>query len=49
RKVVDIIIINKSPMVIIIGKGSGKSLYFILPAASYSGRLIIIIILLISL
>ncbi|KAH7202717.1 uncharacterized protein BKA55DRAFT_531418, partial [Fusarium redolens] len=46
---VNAIIINKSPIVMIIGIGTRKSLCFMLPAASYPGRLTVIIILLISL
>ncbi|KAH7195211.1 hypothetical protein DER44DRAFT_675314, partial [Fusarium oxysporum] len=49
QEVVDIIIINKSPIVIIIRTGTRKSLCFILPIASYPNKLTIVIILLISL
>ncbi|KAJ0132057.1 hypothetical protein HZ326_24860 [Fusarium oxysporum f. sp. albedinis] len=48
-EVVNIIIINKSPIIIIIGIGTKKSLCFILPAASCPNRLTVVIILLISL
>lgn len=49
QKAVDAIITNKSPIIVIIGTGMGKSLYFILLAASYPGGISIIIMPLVSL
>lgn len=40
---------NKSPVVVIMGIGSGKSLCFMLPAASCPGGLTVVVVLLISL
>jgi len=49
REAVDAIMMNKSPVVIIMGTGSGKSLCFMLPAASCPGGLTIVIVPLVSL
>jgi superfamily II DNA helicase RecQ len=47
--VLQAIIKNKSPIVIVIGTGAGKSLLFILPARSIGAGTTVVIMLLISL
>ncbi|GKU10137.1 unnamed protein product, partial [Fusarium langsethiae] len=49
REAVDAIMMNKSPVVVIMGTGSGKSLCFMLPAASCPGGLTVVIVPLVSL
>jgi superfamily II DNA helicase RecQ len=49
REAVDVIIMNKSPVIVIMGTGTGKSLCFMLPAASCPGGLTVVIVLLVSL
>jgi superfamily II DNA helicase RecQ len=49
REAVNAIMMNKSPVVIIMGTGSGKSLCFMLPAASCPGGLTVVIVPLVSL
>ena len=41
--------INKSPIVIVMGTGGGKSLSFMLPVVSYLSSVIIIVVLLVLL
>ena len=43
------IIANESLILVVIGTGGGKSLYFILPAVSYPNRVTVVIILLVAL
>ncbi|KAH7231628.1 P-loop containing nucleoside triphosphate hydrolase protein, partial [Fusarium redolens] len=49
REAVDAIMMNKSPVVVIMGTGTGKSLCFMLPAASCPGGLTVVIVPLVSL
>ncbi|KAF4435294.1 hypothetical protein F53441_13545, partial [Fusarium austroafricanum] len=49
REAVEAIMMNKSPVVVVMGTGSGKSLCFMLPAASCLGGLTIVIVPLVSL
>ncbi|RKK72604.1 hypothetical protein BFJ71_g17488, partial [Fusarium oxysporum] len=49
REAVDAIMMNKSPIVVIMGTGTGKSLCFMLPAASCPGGLTVVIVPLVSL
>jgi superfamily II DNA helicase RecQ len=49
REAVDAIMMNKSPVVVIMGTGSGKSLCFMLPAASCPGGLTVVVVPLVSL
>ncbi|KAL6412376.1 uncharacterized protein AUP68_03578, partial [Ilyonectria robusta] len=49
QEAVESIIINKSPIVMVIGTGTSKSLYFILPAASCPGGVTVIVVPLVSL
>lgn len=41
--------INKSPVIVIIGTGGGKSLCFMLPAANCPGGVTVVVVLLVSL
>jgi superfamily II DNA helicase RecQ len=49
REAVDAIMMNKSPVVVVMGTGVGKSLCFMLPAASCPGGLTIVVVALVSL
>jgi hypothetical protein len=49
REAVDAIMMNKSPVVVVMGTGVGKSLCFMLPAASCPGGLTIVVVPLVSL
>ncbi|EWY79399.1 hypothetical protein FOYG_17444 [Fusarium oxysporum NRRL 32931] len=49
REAVEAIMMNKSPVVVVMGTGTGKSLCFMLPAASCLGGLTIVIVPLVSL
>ncbi|KAI5460649.1 P-loop containing nucleoside triphosphate hydrolase protein [Mariannaea sp. PMI_226] len=49
REAVDAIMLNKSPVVVVMGTGSGKSLCFMLLAASCPGGLTVVIVPLVSL
>lgn len=49
RRAVEAVMCNKSPIVVIMGTGGGKSLCFMLPAASCSGGVTVVIVPLVSL
>ncbi|KAJ3453241.1 hypothetical protein MRS44_018896 [Fusarium solani] len=49
REAVDAIMMNRSPVVVVMGTGAGKSLCFMLPAASCPGGLTVVIVPLVSL
>lgn len=49
REAIDAIMQNKSPVVVVMGTGQGKSLCFMLPAASCPGELTVVIVPLVSL
>ncbi|TQN64887.1 ATP-dependent DNA helicase Q5 [Colletotrichum shisoi] len=49
ERAIGAIMANKSPVVVVIGTGGGKSLYFMLPAASYTGGVTVVVVPLVSL